>query len=167
MYWFPVFSLLAGTKCPFFRRAAKGLAHPCFSEEILEGCAAVLARPKLHFHQRRLRRCSPAQHQHLLSLLIADSSFGNRLIAVKPARRRPGVTAVDDPSRPPSASARGPAGPCLAVTQTPAIDVLSPLAGAPAIGRISSLRSPSAGYEVSHGCKSRHWRSPRPLSYEA
>jgi len=70
--------------------------------------------------------------------LIADSTFGNRLIAVKPAPAQAGVTAVDDPSRPPSASARGPAGPRLVVTRPAAIgaSIELGLAGARSCRRI-------------------------------
>ena len=50
--------------------------------------------------------------QHLLATGSSPSSL---------PRRRPRVTAVDDPSRPPSASARGPAGPRLVVTRPAAI----------------------------------------------
>jgi hypothetical protein len=42
------------------------------------------------FEHERVRRETQGQHRHLLSLLIADSSFGSRLVAVK-------VSAVSDP----------------------------------------------------------------------
>ena len=53
MWWFPAFSLPGlsprGNEALILPAIRQGLVHPCFSEEMLEEYAAVLARPKLAF----------------------------------------------------------------------------------------------------------------------
>src|SRR5712671_5716756 len=52
MCWFPAFSpglSPRGNEALILLAIHQGLVHPCFSEEILEEYAAVLARPKFSF----------------------------------------------------------------------------------------------------------------------
>jgi putative PIN family toxin of toxin-antitoxin system len=53
MCWFPAFSLPRlsprGNEALILLAIHQGLVHPCFSEEMLEEYAAVLARPKFAF----------------------------------------------------------------------------------------------------------------------
>ena len=53
MCWFPAFSLPGlsprGNEALILLAIHQGLVHPCFSEEMLEEYAAVLARPKFAF----------------------------------------------------------------------------------------------------------------------